>query len=67
MHELNSQEVGVISLDIEQQGLTYTPLQNELLDHVCCQIELMMEQGLTFNEAYRKVKADMGKNKKAHP
>jgi len=63
MHELNTQEVEMISVDIEQQGLTYTPLQNELLDHVCCQIELMMEQGLTFNEAYRKVKTDMGKKR----
>jgi hypothetical protein len=63
MHELNAHEVEMISMDIEQQGLNYTPLQNELLDHVCCQIELMMEKGLTFNEAYRKVKADMGKKR----
>ena len=63
MHELNLQEVEKISMDIEQQGLTYTPLQNELLDHVCCQIELLMDKGLTFNEAYKKVKADMGKNR----
>ena len=63
MHELNAQEIEQVSLDIEQQGLTYTPLQNELLDHVCCQIEQLIEQGLTFNEAYRKVKTEMGKKR----
>lgn len=63
MHELKTQEIEQISLDIEQQGLTYTPLQNELLDHICCQIEILMEQGMTFNEAYRKVRAEMGKKR----
>jgi hypothetical protein len=63
MHELNTKEIEQISLDIEQQGLTYTPLQNELLDHICCQVERLMEKGLTFNVAYRKVKSDMGKRR----
>ena len=63
MHELNAQEIDQISLDIEKQGLTYTPLQNELLDHVCCQIEILMETGMTFNEAYRKVRTEMGKKR----
>lgn len=63
MTELQEKQIEKISLDIEQQGLTFTPLKNELLDHICCQIEIEMEQGMTFNEAYRKVRTAMGRKR----
>jgi len=63
MHELGEQEIEQISLDIDQQGLTFTPLKNELLDHICCQVEEEMEHGMTFNGAYRKVQEAMGKKR----
>ena len=63
MLELTEKEIDKISSDIEQQGLTYTQLKNEILDHICCNIEAEMEQGMTFNEAYRKVKGEMGKKR----
>lgn len=63
MPELLEKEVEKISNDIDQQGLTFTPLKNELLDHICCQIEEEMERGMTFNEAYKKVRSDMGRKR----
>lgn len=63
MVEISDQEIDRISLEIEQDGLTYTALQNELLDHICCQVEALMEQGMTFNEAYRSVRKEMGKKR----
>ena len=63
MFELQDKEIELISTDIEQQGLTFIPLKNELLDHICCQIELDMDNGMTFNEAYRKVKASIGRKR----
>ncbi len=63
MLELTEQEIDLISRDIDRQGLTYTLLKDELLDHICCDIEAEMENGLTFNEAYRKVKSEMGKKR----
>jgi hypothetical protein len=63
MPELMEKEIEMISDDIDQQGLTFTPLKNELLDHICCQIEEGMEQGMSFNEAYRKVRTDMGRKR----
>lgn len=53
----------MISVDIDQHGLTFVPLKNELLDHICCQVEEKMDQGMTFNEAYRKVRTEMGKKR----
>ena len=60
MYEFKEAEIDRISGDIDKQGLTYTLLKNELLDHVCCNIEEEMENGKTFNDAYRKVKQQMG-------
>ena len=60
MYDLTEAEIDLISYDIDRQGLTYTLLKTELLDHICCDIEEEMEQGMTFNEAYRKVKKQMG-------
>jgi hypothetical protein len=63
MNELSEKEIDLISNDIDQQGLTYIQLKNEILDHICCQIEVEMAQGLMFNDAYRKVKEEMGKRR----
>ncbi len=60
MAEISEKELNLVSSDIDQQGLTYTRLKNELLDHICCNVENYMNDGLTFNEAYRKVKREMG-------
>lgn len=60
MYEFTESEIKMISGDIDQQGLTYTLLKNELLDHICCSIEVEMETGMTFNDAYRKVRQQMG-------
>ena len=54
MHEFTEQEIDQVSREIDQQGLTYTLLKNEILDHICCGIEAEMENGLTFNKAYEK-------------
>jgi hypothetical protein len=48
MYELTETEIDLISRDIDQQGLTYTLLKNELLDHICCSIEEDMEKGMTW-------------------
>jgi hypothetical protein len=63
MNELSDKEIDLISRDIDRQGLTYVQLKNEILDHICCQIEVEMEQGLMFNQAYRKVMDEMGKRR----
>lgn len=60
MVELTETQIDRISAEIDRQGLTYTGLKNELLDHVCCDIEAEMESGMTFNDAYRKIRRQMG-------
>ncbi len=60
MAELTDKELKVLVGEIDKSGLTYVKLQNELLDHLCCDIEEKMEEGMEFDRALAEVKQDMG-------
>src|SRR4030043_2345947 len=63
MPELSLQNIDQISRDIEKQEITFSPLLEELIDHVCCDVEYEMQSGLDFSSAYKKVKQKMGKRR----
>ena len=63
MAELTQKEIRRLIREIEKQGLTYTELQQELLDHLCCDVEAEMEEGLEFVKALEKVKKGMGEDR----
>jgi len=60
MPELNLHDIDQISRDINRQEITFSHLLEELIDHVCCDVEYEMHQGLDFTDAYRKVKERIG-------
>jgi hypothetical protein len=60
MPELSLQHIDQISRDISRQEITFSHLLEDLIDHVCCDVENEMQDGLDFSEAYRKVKQKMG-------
>lgn len=51
MLELNEQQLLFVSNQLSDAGLQYTPLYEELLDHVCCTIETKMADGQNFHQA----------------
>jgi hypothetical protein len=55
MAELTDKELAFLSREIDKQGLTYTQLQKELLDHLCCDIEARMDEGIEFLKAFEEV------------
>jgi len=57
MADLTDREIEILNREIDQQGLTYTQLQNELLDHLCCDIEAKMDEGVEFMKAYEEVQS----------
>jgi hypothetical protein len=63
MAELTEKEIRRLNREIQKQGLTYTELQQELLDHLCCDVEAEMEEGLEFVKAFEKVRTGMGKDR----
>lgn len=60
MHELTLQDIEQIRIDIGRQDINFSHLLDELIDHVCCDVENEMLGGLTFAEAYRKVMTKIG-------
>jgi hypothetical protein len=60
MPDLSFSEVKRISSDIGREEITFSHLLDDLIDHVCCAVEDEMQHGLGFEDAYRKVKKQIG-------
>jgi hypothetical protein len=60
MPELSLHHIDQISRDIRRQDITFSHLLEDLIDHVCCDVENEMQAGLNFADAYHRVKNKMG-------
>jgi len=49
-----------ISTDVESADITFSHLRAELIDHLCCDIEMKMNFGLSFDTAYHHVMHQLG-------
>ncbi len=54
MIELNEHQLFSIEKILEEKGLNDGSLKEELLDHICCQVEQAMGEGLLFNQALKR-------------
>jgi hypothetical protein len=60
MPELSLRHIDQITRDISRQEITFSHLLEDLIDHVCCDVEYEMQGGLDFNDAYHRVRQKMG-------
>lgn len=60
MPDLTFSDIDIIRRDVNRQEICYSHLADELIDHLCCDVENEMAGGLNFNDAYRKVKEKLG-------
>jgi hypothetical protein len=60
MPELSLHHIDQISRDISRQEITFSHLLEDLIDHVCCDVEDEMRKGMSFTDAYHRVKQKMG-------
>lgn len=60
MPELSLYNIDQISNDVRKQEITFSHLLDELIDHICCDVEHEMQNGLEFSEAYPRVIQKMG-------
>jgi hypothetical protein len=60
MPELNLHHIDQISKDISREEISFSHLLEDLIDHVCCDVEYEMQSGMDFSEAYERVKQKMG-------
>lgn len=59
MPELSIEHIERIAREVKKQEIIFSHLADELIDHICCDVEFEMQDGLTFYEAYKKVKQKM--------
>jgi hypothetical protein len=64
MPELSLANIDQISRDVRSQEIIFSHLPDDLIDHICCDIEDEMGTGLPFTEAYRKVRQKMGSGRR---
>ena len=60
--ELSNQQVLYLEEFLSSKGLEYAPLQEELLDHICCMVESKMVEGKSFQIASKEVFDVFGKD-----
>lgn len=60
MAELTLFEIDQISTDVKKEEIVFSHLPEDLIDHICCDVESRMNAGFSFNEAYIRVKQEMG-------
>ena len=63
MPELSLENIDQITRDIRKQEITFSHLADDLIDHICCDVESEMDKGIDFSEAYKRVKLKMGKRR----
>ena len=63
MHELSPDDIDQINRFVRKQEITYSHLPDDLIDHICCDVENEMQNGLDFTEAYHRVIKKMGKRR----
>ena len=60
MYSLDKRQVELIVSDVESARITFSHLADELIDHICCEVENEMWNGTKFEEAYELVKQQTG-------
>lgn len=57
---LGLEEVKIIETQVSEANIHYSHLREDLIDHICCDVEHMMENGYKFSDAYKKVRERIG-------
>jgi len=60
MLSLSVAQIEIIASDVYKAGLTLPHLQEEMIDHLCCQVEELMGKGMDFEQAYDSIKETTG-------
>jgi hypothetical protein len=60
MYALSREQVAKIEADVECARITISHLADDLIDHICCEVENEMWNGKSFDQAYQVVKQQTG-------
>ncbi len=52
---LTKKDIDYVRFDLRQRGLSHDTVHDEIVDHVCCEVQLLMDRGCEFKAAYEQV------------
>ncbi|MEL6257041.1 MAG: hypothetical protein AAFR87_33915 [Bacteroidota bacterium] len=58
MHNLKDYEIAHMRDYLIQHGLSYEDVQDDVLDHLCCEVEDLLKEGKAFEEAFEEARKD---------
>lgn len=57
--KLTTEQIAVIRAQIDQSKITIDSLKDDVLDHLCCVVEILMDRGKKFEEATQEALEDL--------
>ncbi|MEQ9412895.1 MAG: ABC transporter permease, partial [Cyclobacteriaceae bacterium] len=60
--KLKNSQIDFIEQDLRDKGILFDDLREDLVDHICCEVEQKMEAGMTFMDAYLEAVQPFKKN-----
>ena len=57
--KLSSEQIGVIRQQVDQSDITIASLKDDVLDHLCCVVEILMDRGKDFDAAVQEALHDL--------
>lgn len=57
---LNIEQIETIASDVRRARITLSHLADDLIDHICCEVESELVKGKNFEEAYRNIRQQAG-------
>ena len=58
MTQLASHEIEEMRSYLIEHGLSYEEVRDDVLDHLCCEVEIFLGKGKSFVEAFKEVQED---------
>lgn len=58
MSQLKSHEIEAMRDYLIEHGLSYEEVRDDVLDHLCCELEILLQEGKTFEEAFGEVRKE---------
>ena len=57
---LSIENIETIEKEVELSGISFSHLSDDLVDHICCDVESQMQNGILFEKAFKSVKEKIG-------
>jgi len=60
MKTLNDSQTDLIIKWVRSNHLTISSLENEFIDHICCDVEELLNEGISFKTAFEGIRKELG-------